>query len=159
MTGILLTNKCSYLKQEWIPPAVYWSLLSNRCINMYQGNWKCSGCGGSITELPFQPRSESGLTCRTCYVKQRNRNTPSPPEMSPAGEAPDIPFDASIASEAPPFDDFGMETTTITSTPGKPRVAGNWQCSDCGGSITSLPFTPRNTSNLKCLDCFKASRN
>lgn len=40
----------------------------------------------------------------------------------------------------------------------KPKVAGNWTCSMCGGPITSLPFTPRDTSNLKCLDCFKKSK-
>ncbi|MBU1557384.1 hypothetical protein KKC45_00245 [Patescibacteria group bacterium] len=37
---------------------------------MYQGNWKCSGCGGAITQLPFEPRSESNLTCRDCHSKK-----------------------------------------------------------------------------------------
>lgn len=125
---------------------------------MHQGNWKCSGCGGSITELPFVPRSESGLTCRSCYAKQKNRDTPPPPEMTPAGEAPDIPFEAGLASEAPPFDDFGMGATTVSSSDTKQKVTGDWQCSGCGAAITSLPFSPRSTNNLKCLDCFKASR-
>ena len=35
---------------------------------MYQGNWKCSTCGGAITKLPFEPRGEANnLTCRNCY--------------------------------------------------------------------------------------------
>ena len=39
---------------------------------MHQGNWKCSGCGATITELPFEPRSTEGLmfegnwTCAGC---------------------------------------------------------------------------------------------
>jgi len=38
---------------------------------MYQGNWKCSGCGNAITELPFQPSPdrEDQLQCRECYRK------------------------------------------------------------------------------------------
>lgn len=38
---------------------------------MHQGNWKCSVCGGEITELPFEPRSEEGLKCRECHQKSR----------------------------------------------------------------------------------------
>ncbi|MEX0917540.1 MAG: hypothetical protein WDZ93_00095 [Candidatus Paceibacterota bacterium] len=39
---------------------------------MHQGNWTCSGCGGTITELPFEPRSAQGLTCRECHQKKRD---------------------------------------------------------------------------------------
>lgn len=38
---------------------------------MYQGNWKCSGCGKEITELPFEPRSTNNLLCRDCHAEQR----------------------------------------------------------------------------------------
>ena len=36
---------------------------------MFQGNWKCSSCGGTITQLPFNPgpSRESGLVCRDCH--------------------------------------------------------------------------------------------
>ncbi len=121
---------------------------------MHQGNWKCSTCGGAITELPFQPRSEAGLTCRSCYGKKRENRSAAEPDMSAASEAPDMPDYAQVATEPAPGEDFG---TTAPSTE-RPKIAGNWQCASCGGEITSLPFTPRDTSNLKCLDCFKRSK-
>jgi CxxC-x17-CxxC domain-containing protein len=95
---------------------------------MHQGNWTCSTCGGAITQLPFEPRSESGLTCSACYAKSKGGDVPDSSQSSnqPSGE--------------------------------KPKVAGAWTCSGCGAPITSLPFTPRDTSNLKCLDCFKKSK-
>lgn len=128
---------------------------------MHQGNWKCSRCGGTITELPFIPRSESGLTCRACFAKGKGGSSsarPEEPVMSVASEVPDIPFDAELASEAPPFvdDDFGMGAVPVSTE--KQKVAGSWTCASCGGAITSLPFTPKSTNNLKCLDCFKKSR-
>jgi len=122
---------------------------------MHQGNWKCSTCGGAITELPFEPRSELGLTCRTCYGKKRNNNQ-SAPEMTAASEAPDIPDFAELAGEPAPGEDFGSATVPPPSD--RPKFSGNWTCANCGGAITSLPFTPRDTSNLKCLDCFKGSK-
>jgi len=123
---------------------------------MHQGNWKCSSCGGAITELPFKPRSESGLTCRTCYAKGKTRQAEQAPEIPVATEAPDIPDFAEMATESPPSDDFGMGAVP-TSTE-KSKFTGDWKCASCGGTITSLPFTPRDTSNLKCIDCFKKSR-
>ena len=39
---------------------------------MHQGNWSCSQCGTSITELPFEPRDEQSLLCRDCYRQQKN---------------------------------------------------------------------------------------
>lgn len=132
---------------------------------MHQGNWKCSSCGGAITELPFQPRSESGLTCRTCYAKQKNKdlsNQPMPDmnvASAPQYDAPDFTetdFD-NVASEPAPGDDFGTPVTSSSSSD-KPKFSGSWQCAGCGAAITSLPFTPRDTSNLKCLDCFKRSK-
>ncbi|MBT3282738.1 hypothetical protein HN375_01080 [bacterium] len=38
---------------------------------MHQGDWKCAGCGGAITELPFEPdpaRADQ-LKCRDCFRK------------------------------------------------------------------------------------------
>jgi len=138
---------------------------------MHQGNWKCSGCGGAITELPFQPRSESGLTCRACYAKGKEREKAEQPvpELQTASEpmsSDGIPdFDeAQLASEPMPADDAfaGLDTANSTAPSAgsdtKPKITGSWQCSICGGEITSLPFTPRDTSGLKCLDCFKKSK-
>lgn len=123
---------------------------------MHQGNWKCSTCGGAITELPFQPRSESGLTCRACYGKKKNSEQAPEPEMATVSEAPDIPDYAELAGE-PDFDDgFGPAVQPAPSD--KPKFEGNWKCATCGGPITSLPFTPRDVTNLKCLDCFKRSK-
>ncbi len=128
---------------------------------MHQGNWKCSKCGGAITELPFQPRSESGLTCRTCYAKGKNAEQEAPEVdmemgMNTVSEAPDIPDFAELAGEPAPDDGFGGSAIPVSIE--KPKFAGKWQCASCGGAITSLPFTPRDTSNLKCLDCFKRSK-
>jgi len=128
---------------------------------MYQGNWKCSTCGGPITELPFQPRSEAGLTCRTCYSNKKSSEDSGPPEgseapeMAVASEAPDIPDHAEIAGEPSPSGDF---EGAVPATTDRAKSEGNWKCAGCGATITSLPFTPRDTSNLKCLDCFKASK-
>ncbi len=124
---------------------------------MHQGNWKCSGCGGAITELPFQPRSEKGLTCRSCYGKSKGgQSAPEMPSANLDGEPPDIPFEAGLAGEPMPPADF---EGAVPATPGeRPKFTGEWQCAGCGNAITSLPFAPRTTNNLKCLDCFKKSK-
>lgn len=96
---------------------------------MPQGNWTCSKCGGSITELPFEPKSEEGLKCKACFAKERNNN-----EQSSGSE-----------SDAAPQGERKM-------------YSGDWKCAGCGAAITELPFEPRNTENLKCIDCFKKSR-
>jgi CxxC-x17-CxxC domain-containing protein len=127
---------------------------------MHQGNWKCSSCGGAITELPFVPRSESGLTCRACYAKQKGGSSQSSapaPEMNTAS-APvpyDIPDDAGLAGDPGPTDD-GLGAVPVSAE--KPRFSGDWKCAGCDSAITSLPFQPRDTSNLKCIDCFKRSK-
>ena len=127
---------------------------------MHQGSWKCSKCGGEITELPFVPRSETGLTCRECWSKgqQSQSSAPATEATATAGEIPeDIPLEAGLASEPMPTDDGFPDATPIQ--PGeKQKFEGDWSCAGCGGAITSLPFNPRDTSNLKCLDCFKASK-
>ncbi|MCF7815752.1 MAG: hypothetical protein K9M10_03475 [Candidatus Pacebacteria bacterium] len=125
---------------------------------MHQGNWKCSKCGGVITELPFEPRSESGLTCRTCYAKGKDtKQTSAGDDIVSASEPADIPYEAGLAGEPAPSDDFGGAAVS-TPVGEKPRFAGDWKCAGCGSAISSLPFAPRDTSNLKCLDCFKKSK-
>ncbi len=126
---------------------------------MFQGNWKCSKCGGAITELPFQPRGESGLTCKACYGKQKDSEAGTAAEMPDgampaADEVPDFPEDAGLAGEQPPAPDF----EEMAPAGEKPKIAGDWKCATCGNAITSLPFEPRSTENLKCLDCFKKSK-
>lgn len=126
---------------------------------MFQGNWTCSTCGGTIKELPFEPRSNAGLTCRDCYFKNKNGDTKEAPVVDTlaGGEVDD--------REVPPFDpDTGIahepapEDPVLASAPvaGERKMfEGNWSCALCGNSISKLPFEPRNTENLKCLDCFK----
>lgn len=134
---------------------------------MFEGNWKCSGCGGAITQLPFQPRSETGLTCRTCFAKGKEveKKEQPVPEMNTANEAPpmdDAPdFDehGSMSEPMPADDAFaGLEGATSTAPSEKKKIEGSWPCSTCDNVITSLPFEPKGTAGLKCLDCFKASR-
>ncbi len=41
---------------------------------MYQGNWTCSECGATITELPFEPDGSRPIFCRDCHRnKKRSR--------------------------------------------------------------------------------------
>jgi len=41
---------------------------------MFQGNWKCAGCGATITELPFEPDGQRKLYCKDCYRSQRQNS-------------------------------------------------------------------------------------
>lgn len=142
---------------------------------MYEGNWTCSKCGGAITQLPFEPRSNSGLTCRTCYAKGKDAEKAEvasvPDPANSAGPMTDGPgFEGTQLADEPPLEDaFAGMDSLAASAPGdnqtdagapaaKPKIEGNWTCAGCGAAITSLPFTPRSTNNLKCLDCFKASK-
>jgi len=84
---------------------------------MHQGNWKCSSCGGAITELPFEPRRTDGLLCKDCHSKKRNDSGPRPER-----------------SDRPRFE--GSWTcascgAAITSLPFEPRDTSNLQCIDC----------------------------
>ncbi len=40
---------------------------------MHTGNWSCASCGGSITELPFEPDPSrvDQLKCRDCHRQSR----------------------------------------------------------------------------------------
>lgn len=138
---------------------------------MFQGNWPCSKCGGSITELPFQPRSEKGLTCRACFAQQRSGSnstagevdTETAPEYMMADGGDDRqdvpPFDPEAPAGEPAPAPEGSELGTPVDATERRAFAGDWQCSLCGGAITSLPFEPRSTANLKCIDCFKQGKS
>ena len=131
---------------------------------MHQGNWKCSKCGGAITELPFEPRGEAGLTCRACYGKGKAEG--ETPMDSAAAEADGASGGAAGEQPMPDDLDYGAageqpqapEFEEAPAAADKPKHAGDWKCAGCGAAITSLPFEPRNTDNLKCLDCFKKSK-
>lgn len=40
----------------------------------------------------------------------------------------------------------------------RPKVQGNWKCSDCGTEITELPFEPAADRPIYCRDCWKKNR-
>jgi len=40
---------------------------------MIQGDWKCSECQTSITELPFEPAADRPIYCRDCWSKRRSQ--------------------------------------------------------------------------------------
>lgn len=40
----------------------------------------------------------------------------------------------------------------------RPKVQGNWKCSECGVAITELPFEPAPDRPIYCLDCWKKKR-
>ena len=136
---------------------------------MHKGNWTCSKCGGTITELPFEPRGTAGLTCRDCYFKSKNGDAPAataavaePQTATDHDDRDDVPppdpdqYGAASEPAPPPPDDLDG---AVPATPGERKMfTGDWSCAGCGGAITQLPFQPRDTSNLKCLDCFKQSK-
>lgn len=86
---------------------------------MHQGNWTCSGCGAAITELPFEPRGTSGLTCRDCHAKSKGMSAGS--SSSASGEKPRVEGDWTCSS-------CGGK---ISSLPFTPRDTSNLMCTDC----------------------------
>ncbi len=42
---------------------------------MYTGDWTCNECNAGISELPFEPRDPSTLTCRECHMKNKPART------------------------------------------------------------------------------------
>lgn len=79
---------------------------------MFKGDWKCSGCGGSITELPFEPRSTENLLCRDCHANKRGGSS---------GERKMYQGSWECSSCAGP----------ITELPFEPRETGNLMCKEC----------------------------
>lgn len=101
---------------------------------MHQGNWKCSQCGNSITELPFEPDQErlGQLLCRDCHRAKRGDSRDSRGGRGDRGG------------------DRGPRT----------MHQGNWKCSDCGAPINELPFEPDESRlhQLLCRDCHRQKR-
>ncbi len=100
---------------------------------MHQGNWKCSSCGGAITELPFKPDDSRihQLLCRDCHKQKRGDSRG------------DSRGDRRGGAGAP-----------------RPMHQGNWKCSSCGGGIPELPFEPDESrlGELLCRDCHRQKR-
>lgn len=86
---------------------------------MHQGNWTCSGCGGTITELPFEPRSTIGLMCRDCHSKKQGSG--SAPQQKSDGDRPRFTGDWKCSGCG----------SAITSLPFEPRNTENLLCIDC----------------------------
>ncbi|MBU1132437.1 hypothetical protein KKC32_04300 [Patescibacteria group bacterium] len=38
---------------------------------LHQGNWTCSECGATISELPFEPNGTQPIFCRDCHRARR----------------------------------------------------------------------------------------
>ncbi len=85
---------------------------------MHQGNWTCSGCGGAITELPFEPRRTDGLLCRDCHSKGKGSARPA---QSSGGDRPRFSGDWKCSGCG----------AAITSLPFEPRDTSNLKCIDC----------------------------
>lgn len=84
---------------------------------MHQGNWTCSGCGGSITELPFEPRSTENLKCKSCFAKGAG---------GAGGGAPR----AERTMHQGKWECSGCGGA-ITELPFVPRETGNLKCKEC----------------------------
>jgi CxxC-x17-CxxC domain-containing protein len=82
---------------------------------MFQGNWKCSGCGATISELPFEPRSEDGLMCRECHQKQRGE------KRAPAGDRKMYSGEWTCSGCGAPINELPFE----------PRDTSNLKCKAC----------------------------
>lgn len=85
---------------------------------MFQGNWKCSVCGGAITQLPFEPRSSEGLKCRECHSKGGASSGATP---RPQGERKMFEGDWKCSGCG----------TAITQLPFEPRDTSKLLCIDC----------------------------
>jgi CxxC-x17-CxxC domain-containing protein len=87
---------------------------------MFQGNWTCSSCGAAIGELPFEPRSTTGLMCRDCHSKSKG-STPATTAATAAEDKPKVAGNWTCSSCG----------AAITSLPFTPRDTSNLLCSDC----------------------------
>ena len=85
---------------------------------MFQGNWTCSTCGKPITELPFEPRGNAGLTCRECHAKKRSEGGAEGGAQAPK---PRVEGDWKCSGCG----------AAITSLPFEPRDTSNLLCIDC----------------------------
>lgn len=87
---------------------------------MNQGNWTCSGCGGAITSLPFEPRDTANLKCLDCFKSGKSGGA-APAGGAQGGEKPRFSGDWKCAGCGAP----------ITSLPFEPRDTSNLKCIDC----------------------------
>ena len=78
---------------------------------MFQGDWSCSSCQTSISELPFEPRDTSNLLCRNCHQEQRGQRREK--KMHQGN------WKCATCS------------TDITELPFEPRETGNLMCKEC----------------------------
>lgn len=85
---------------------------------MHQGNWKCSSCGGAITELPFEPKNTTNLLCRTCHAKKQGGQGG---QRATQGERKTYSGNWTCSGCG----------GAITSLPFEPRDTGNLLCVDC----------------------------
>jgi CxxC-x17-CxxC domain-containing protein len=85
---------------------------------MFQGNWTCSSCGKAITELPFEPRSSAGLTCRECHAKKQGGGGATSSSQS---DRPKVEGNWNCSGCG----------AAITSLPFTPRDTSNLLCIDC----------------------------
>ncbi len=83
---------------------------------MHQGNWTCSSCGGSITELPFEPRHTDGLKCRDCHSKEKGS---APKQDRSNRQMYSGDWKCADCNNA------------ITELPFEPRDTSNLRCRDC----------------------------
>jgi len=89
---------------------------------MFQGNWSCSECGASITELPFEPNGTSPLYCRDCHRQKRgNSNSGGRDNNRSFGERRMYQGNWSCSSCKAP----------ITELPFEPRDDQSLLCRDC----------------------------
>ncbi len=88
---------------------------------MFQGNWTCSTCGKAINELPFEPRSSAGLTCRDCHSKKSGGGSSSSSSNTSQGDKPRVEGNWTCSGCNNP----------ITSLPFTPRDTTNLLCIDC----------------------------
>ena len=82
--------------------------------NMYTGNWTCDGCGGAISQLPFEPREGSALKCLDCFKASKPAGGPSGERQMFSGD-----WKCSKCGNA------------ITQLPFQPRDESNLTCRDC----------------------------
>ena len=103
------------MDREWGEQVVLWYTfvhMSNQDEKkMVQGDWSCSGCGGGIKELPFEPRGTENLLCRDCHSKKREAQ----------GERKMVSGNWSCKGCA----------GTVTELPFEPRETSNILCRDC----------------------------
>ena len=88
---------------------------------MHQGNWTCSGCGGAITSLPFEPRDTSNLKCMDCFKKGKGGESTGSNAPAQGGDKPRFEGDWKCSGCG----------SAITSLPFAPRDTSNLKCIDC----------------------------